>query len=291
MPACGIKDKAMRSLQMIAFGIGTLAVVLSGWVYVGSSGTERDIANFQTRVAKIGRNAPAPAFDAASLADLPEPVRRYFAFAFRSPVPAHALVRVEAEGDFRRPLTEEFNATTAEQVIAIGRPALVFSATTPVLPGIWARAYDYFAQGEMEMKAKIMSTLTVMDEDATPELNRISLRRWLLESALYPQALLPGGPVAWEAVDKNSARAVARAYGLRATMLAHFDAEGRMTKMTAEDDGDLTTPYHGSGEHVERSDYKLVGNQMIPMRFTISRSAGGKIYPFWDGRIKTISFE
>lgn len=274
-------------------GIVVLALVagLVGWVVLASNGTERDIAAFRDRVAALGAAAPAPAHDAAAVSELPEPVQRYFAFAFRGPVPRHSIVRLEAEGDFRRPLTETFAPTTAEQVIAIGEPALMFSATTPVMPGIWARAYDFFAEGEMEMEAKIVSAITVVDEKETPELNRISLRRWLLESALYPQALLPGGPVRWEPVDDDSARAVVEAEGLRAALIAHFDAEGRMTHMTAEEDGDLTTPYHGSGEHVTRRDYKAFGNQMIPTRFVISRAAGGEIHPFWDGRITGITFQ
>lgn len=281
----------MRTVKIIGFSVVALAFLLAVWIFVESRQTEGDIAAFRDRVAQTGSASPAPAYDPALVADLPEPVRRYFAFVFAGPVPTHTVVRVEAEGEFRRPLTRDFNATTAEQVIAIGTPALVFSATTPVLPGVWARAYDYFADGEMEMKAKILSTLTVMDEAPTPALNATSLRRWLLESALYPQALLPGGPVAWEAVDEMSARAVATAGGLTATMIAHFNDEGRLTHMSAETDGDLTTPYHGSGEHVSRADYQRIGNQMIPMRFTISRAADGELYPFWDGRITSIEFE
>lgn len=281
----------MRVFTIAAAVVLLVVAGLAGWVALASNRTEHDIGAFQDRVAELGAAARSPSHDASAVADLPEPVQRYFAFVFRGPVPAHSVVRLEAEGAFRRPLTETFSTTTAEQVIAIGEPALMFSATTPVAPGVWARAYDFFADGEMEMKAKILSAMTVVDEKQTPELNRISLRRWLLESALYPQALLPGGPVTWEPVDETSARAIVEADGLRASMLAHFDAEGRMTHMTAEDDGDLTTPYHGSGEHVTREDYRPVGNQMIPMRFVIFRAAAGEIHPFWDGRITEIVFE
>lgn len=283
----------MRILKLFGVAALALSIGLVGLVALASNGTERDIDAFQARVAELGAAVPAPAYDADAdtLADLPEPVQRYFSFIFSGAVPAQSVVRLEAEGDFRRPLTDTFSPTTAEQVIAIGEPALMFSATTPIIPGVWARAYDFFAEGEMEMKAKILSAVTVVDEEETPELNRISLRRWLLESALYPQALLPGGPVTWEAIDDNSARAVVAADGLQASMIAHFDTEGRMTHMLAEQDGDLATPYHGSGEHVTRDDYQAVGNQMIPMRFVISRAAGGEIYPFWDGRIADIAFE
>jgi hypothetical protein len=280
----------MKFRTCLMIGVCVLGAGAFGFVIHSSAQTEKDISRFQTRVADIAEDHAVPVVEPAQLAELPEPVQRYFGFVFNGDVAPFTHVELKAEGQFRRPGSEDFNPTTAEQVIAVGTPALMFSATTPVFPGVWARAYDFFADGKMEMKAKILSTITVVDERETPDLNRISLRRWLLESGLYPQALLPGGPVTWEAIDDTSVRAIVSADGLSASMVAHFDQEGRMTYMMAEKDGDLTTPYHGSGEHVTRGDYRAVGNQMIPHAFTISRAAGGKLYPFWEAQITDIRF-
>jgi hypothetical protein len=281
----------MKPLYWLSISLVALALAAGVFVAFQYQQTEHTISEFQERVAQLGANSPAPTIDMRRLNQLPAPVQRYFAYVFPGEIPRYAAVRLTAEGEFRRPQTDAFNLTTAEQVIAIGTPALMFSATTPILPMVWARAYDFFANGQMEMKAKILSTVTVVDETETPELNQISLRRWLLESALYPAALLPGGPVTWEPVDDQTARAVIKSGGLQARMLAHFDATGQMTYMSAEADGDLNSPYHGSGEHVTRSDYQRVGSQIIPMQFTISRASGGKIYPFWKGRVTSIAFE
>ncbi|SHI00386.1 DUF6920 family protein [Marivita hallyeonensis] len=240
---------------------------------------------------EIARSAPAPVAAQAAISNLPEPVQRYFGFVFPDGIPETRLVRLTSEGQFRRPQTDGFSFTTSEQVIATNTPALMFSATTPILRGVWARAYDFFANGEMEMKAKVLSTITVVDEHETPELNVISLRRWLLESALYPHALLPGGPVTWEVIDGQTARAVVAADGLQSSMIVHFGETGGITHMVAEEDGDLNTPYHGSGEHVTRSDYRNVGGVMIPHAFVISRMAGSEIYPFFDAQIISIVFE
>lgn len=281
----------MQFMKWIGIGLGLLLAIIAGVVGFGHFQTEKDISTFQSRIEAIAIERTAPQVTQAQMAALPRPVRRYFNFVFTEGIVDASVVRVSAKGQFRRPQTETFNFTTAEQVIAIGEPALVFSATTPIIPGIWARAYDFFADGEMEMKAKVLSLITVVDEAETPELNQISLRRWLLESALFPQALLPGGPVRWEAIDSNSARAIVEAGGLRATMIAHFDSDGRMTRMVAEEDGDLSTPYHGSGEHVTRSDYRNVESVMIPHRLVISRANAGKILPFFDAEITEITFE
>lgn len=194
------------------------------------------------------------------------------------------------EGEFRRPLTEAFNPTEVEQTIAVGTPALLFAARSSMTGGIWARAYDHYAEGKMEMRAKIGSTLTVVNEPETPELNQTSLQRWLLESSFYPQALLPGGPVSWEAIDDSHARAVVEYYGSKASLVATFNDDGSLASFEAEADGDLTTPYHGSGEHVVRSDYKEVAGMMVPHSFTVSRAADGELYPFWRGEVTSISF-
>lgn len=270
-------------------GAATLALGTAIAIGIGSYGTERDIRAFQDEIATIANSREVPSDEA--IAALPAPVRRYVSFAFPNGIPDVRLVRLTSEGQFRRPQTEGFNFTTAEQVIAVSEPALMFSATTPIIPGVWARAYDYFANGEMEMKAKVLSTLTVVDEHETPELNVISLRRWLLESALYPHALLPGGPVTWEPIDANSARAIVKADRLRSSMIAHFDASGAITHMVAEEDGDLSTPYHGSGEHVSRMDYREVQGVMVPHAFVISRMADGAIYPFFNARLTSLTFE
>ena len=277
-------------------GLALLAIVvaLGAVVLYSARQTEADIRAFRDRVERIGVAEPAPVYDpvaaGAAHADLPAPVRRYFDYVFVEPGEPTAFVELTMAGEFRRPLTDGFNPTTAEQTIAVGTPSLMFSARTSLLPGLWARAYDFYADGTMEMRAEIMSTITVVDEGATPELNQTSLRRWLLESPLYPAALLPGGPVRWVPIDDTHARAIVAADGLEASLVATFGPDGSLVSFHAEHDGDLTTPYHGSGEHVLRGDYRLVDGMMIPHSFTISRAAGGETFPFWIGEIETISF-
>ncbi len=287
-----------RLLRRAAVGLGIVVGLLVAVVAYSSFRTEGDIRRLRTEIVEVAEANPGRVYDPAAIADLPEPVQRYFEYVFGRPggtvddgaqgAPTH--VEMTMSGEFRRPLTEGFSPTTAEQTTAIGTPALVFSARTTVVPGLWARAYDAYADGEMEMKAKILSTLTVVDESETAELNQTSLQRWLLESPLYPAALLPGGPVRWEAIDDTRARAIVAADGLEASLVATFRADGSLRSFDAEHDGDLTTPYHGSGEHVLRTDYREVDGMMIPHGFTIARAAGGKTFPFWVGQIDEIAY-
>jgi len=281
----------MRRSWYVAAPIVLVLAALAGWIMISSIQTEREIASYTEIIRQVARKHPPVKADPAAIQALPLPVQRYLAFALPGPQARRGVVSLTAEGEFRRPLTEDFSPMTATQTIAVATPALMFDGTTSIMPGLWARAYDFFANGRMEMRARIVSTLTVVDESATEALNRTSLRRWLLESPLYPMALLPGGPVRWEAIDDTRARAIVSGFGLQAALVATFRPDASLASFHAEQDGDLTTPYHGSGEHATRSDYRRVAGMMIPHAFTIARAADGKIHPFWQGRITSIAFE
>lgn len=279
-----------RILRAAAFGLAAIAALATAGLVYAARTKRAQIDGFEAQVIAAARAGTAPV--AGDWSDLPAPVQRYFAFAFPGGVPPFRHVSYEMRGQFRRPLTPAFNPTRARQVVNLTAPDMVFSADTPVLVWpLWAIAYDIYLDGEMEMHASLLSALTVMEEGSTPALNRTSLRRWLLESPAYPMALLPGGPVTWEPIDDRRARAVVRAHGREASLVARFAQDGSLERFDAEEDGDLTTPYHGSGEHTARSDYRLVQGVMVPMAFTIARAAEGEIHPFWTGRITDIRFD
>jgi len=274
----------MRMARKVGIASTCLFLAVCSTVIYSSTALRNRITAMEAEVAASAKAIPL------AEADLPAPVQQYFAFTFPQGLPRNiAWVEVEMAGDFRRPLTERFEPTTARQVADARTPNFAFSADTPILGPLWAVAYDTFIAGKMEMKAKLLSTVTVVDEKGSPKLDQISLRRWLLESPAYPMALLPGGAVRWETVDDNHARAVVEAYGQTASLIATFRKDGSLERFDAEEDGDLTTPYHGSGEHTWRGDYRLVDGVMIPMQFVLARAAGGEILPFWSGRIRQIT--
>lgn len=281
-----MKRRALATAALA--GIAALAAALAATVAAMSQATESAIDTLREAAAGEASAHPPAWPDAAALDALPPPVRRWVAFTFPAGPALCVMADVEMRGRFRRPRTVDFADTTARQRIAGGTPALVFDATTPVRWPVWARAWDGYVGGRMSMKARILSTITVVDEPSTPALDRTSLRRWLLEGVACPNALLPGGPVRWEAMDDERARAVVRRGDLQAALLARFDAEGRLLQFDAEEDGDLALPYHGSGERVERSDFRLVQGVRVPHRFVVSRVAGGRVLPFWDGEVTSL---
>lgn len=278
----------MSLKRMALLGSAALVVLAGGYLAYQQRETTATIAAFESTVTEIAPPA-TPDVSEAALQALPAPVRRYFAFVFPQGVGVPARwVTFQQAGDFRRPLTDGFQPTTARQIVATAAPDLVFAAETPIWGPVWATAYDAYIDGEMEMAALLLGAVPVMHETSSPALDRMSLRRWLLETPVNPYALLPGGLVRWEAIDDDRARAVVAAHGYRASLVATFDDRGALTSFHAEQDGDLTTPYHGSGEHVVRGDYQLVDGVRVPMAFEVSRLAERVRHPFWTGRITEI---
>ncbi|WP_347253074.1 DUF6920 family protein [Leminorella grimontii] len=284
-------QKSLFPKRRILIAVGLTIAVIFIWIACAIRQTERDIATHVDSVRKIAMANDMPPEQFAGLAHLPTPVQKYLRFAVPNPQSAYRLVNAELEGQFRRPLMTEFSPTSANLAVAIGEPAMLFSAKTSMELGLWAKAYDFFANGRMEMRAKIASAIAVVDEKETPELNRTSLRRWLLESPLYPLSLFPGGPVRWESIDDTRARAIVSGFGMETSLIATFRPDGSLEAFFSEEDGDLTTPYHGSGEYALRNDYRLVQGMMIPHSFEIARASKGQRYPFWRGKIRAITFE
>ncbi len=278
--------------KLILISISAISIAAAAYIAYAAHDTRQTINEFEVAVVTSASSENLSPPEQQALMNTPVPVQLYFSFTFPNGIETvPRWVQFEQSGSFRRPLTETFASTTARQVIATAEPDLVFSAVTPILGPLWAVAYDSYIDGGMEMEARLLSAVSVMHEHGTPTLNQISLRRWLIESPTNPYTLLPGGIVQWEAIDDRRARAIARAHGYKASLIATFDSSGALLSFEAEEDGDLTTQYHGSGEHVARNDYRLIDNIRIPLAFEISRMAEGKKYPFWKGRITHLAFD
>ena len=285
----------MRHLKMIGLIVGAAsAVVAAGlavFVAVRAIDTAEVISGKVDAVLATARESDPVRVDEARLAELPEPVRRFFRFTFRGKPRPLRGVRMRLSGTFRRPGAESWDPMTATQYAAASTPAFVFIGETDVLPGVRATAMDAYVDGRMQMMVRIMSAITVVDEVDVPELNDSSLMRFFLEAPLFPTALLPNPHLKWEAIDSRAARAVISKGAFRRSFRVSFDDEGRILRYDAEHRAQANGRFHGAGEHARRADYREVDGVMVPMTFEIARVIDGEIRPFWRGRVERIEFD
>lgn len=285
-----LRKVMLGTAAAVALALATGAAVMAYAAADYHAGIDADIR----AVFAVAAERPALPVTAEELAALPEPVRRYLDFAFQGEPRRLRSLSVVQQGDFRRPGQTGWERMTAEQYVAATEPAFVFSGATQVLPGVTARAMDAYVDGRMRMRAKVFSAITVMAEDGGA-LDRVSLMRFVIESALFPSALLPGEHLRWEAMDETRARAVVLAAGeaIGAYVVTFDPASGALVRMESEAEGDPATAgrFHGAGEVVERSDYRAVEGVMVPHRFTLARRLGGDVQPFWKGEVTQIAFD
>jgi hypothetical protein len=286
---------AIGRIGKIAFGVAAAALFsVAGVLIYSATGTDAMISGNIERVLATARSPTPPRLAEPDMTELPEPVRRYFHFAFPDGPRALRAVRMELSGDFRRPGSTSWAPMTVEQYVSVVDPAFVFFGDTDVLPGVWARAMDSYVDGAMHMNVRLLSAITVLNEIDVPELNLTSLMRFFIEAPLFPSALLPNRHLRWEPIDGSTARAVVSKDGREVgAYRVTFDDAGRIVRYDAEKGGRKADEarFHGAGEVALRGDYRTVDGVMVPMSFQIARRIDGQMKPFWKGRVERIEFD
>lgn len=202
-------------------------------------------------------------------AGLPDPVRRYFDFAFngRTEVTLRA-VSFRQTGDFLLPVGE-FRADGHQ----IGRPATPVYAWTGTfrrfgLPIIESR--DAFLGDHHDMRAKLFGWVTVMQTDyeqpgQTASLHSYLTLRYYGQAPLMPWALLPNEYVAWAPRDETTAVLRISRPDLAGAYVVRFGADGRIEEMASDRalmEGNETMQF----EVGRKLDYREVNGFMVPTR-------------------------
>jgi len=105
-------------------------------------------------------------------------------------------------------------------------------ATFKMAPLLSIVGRDRYAEGKGSIKMRLLSLISVADRSGGG-LDQGALLRYLNETMWFPAAVL-SPYVTWEAIDANSARANMIYGGVTASATFVFDAQGRLTDMTAE---------------------------------------------------------
>ena len=138
---------------------------------------------------------PVP-FDAATLADLPEPVRRYLTHVIDPGTPLWQSVQVSMRGTIKIGAWRPFTAT---QVVA--QPGGYIWAANARLFGIPVIGYDRLSGGTAEMRWRLLDLVRVVAADG-PDVTRSAAGRLASEIALLPTAFQGA---AWTAAGPDTA--------------------------------------------------------------------------------------
>lgn len=239
----------------------------------------------------VGRLGNGPAargtFSRVQLADLPDPVVRYFEFALTPGQPMVRTARIEHAGRFRSGgLDAPWSRFKSVQHVSIEPPGFVWDAAIRMPPFLTVRVRDSYLLGIGAMQARVASLVRVVDASGGAELAAGSLHRYLAEAAWIPTALLPGRGVAWEPIDDRSARATLRDSGISVSLDFQFGERGEIVSVYTParyrdvDGRSVPTPWMG---HFKS--YAPVDGMMVPMDGEVEWLLPEGRLPYWRGRI------
>lgn len=280
-------------LKFIVFIISFLLLCGAGIRFYGQSHWDSGTQELRNRLQSARAPSEIRRVNFSELAELPEPVQRYFFAVLQEGQPLVAAASVRHKGSFNTAVgTQQWKPFTSEQLVITRRPGFDWNAKVFMLPGVPVHVHDAYENGEGLLHAAILGLFTVAEIRGTVELARGELMRFFAEAAWYPTALLPSQGVRWEPVDANSARGTLTDGALAITLLFSFDKHDLIETVRAETRGRLVdgktvpTPWQG-----HFSNYQERKNMRVPLDGEVEWLLPQGPAPYWRGHITEIDHE
>ena len=216
----------MRTVFALIAVAVTILIALGVWRLADKRAVEavyRNLASYQP-------SSPAQ-FDAAMIADLPDPAQRFFRFAIAPGTRLYTVAEIDMEGDFSLGNKEkpDYIPMRAEQILAAPHG---FVWQVHAGDKIWIAGSDGADDSKSWSRFWLLGILPVARAGGNPNHMRAAFGRYVAEAVFWtPAALLPGENVRWDAIDASSARVTVTHRGLEQAVDLTVDAEGRPVKV------------------------------------------------------------
>lgn len=280
--------------KAIVLIILAFVVAMVGIIAFGSYRWELGTKTLRTNLEAARLPIQPLKFDAREIADLPEPVQRYFRAVLKDGQPLIAAARISHQGTFNMSETgEKWSPFTSTQLVITQRPGFDWDGRIAMIPGINAFVHDAYVSGEGILHAALLGLVTVADIRGTPEAAQGELMRFFAEAAWYPTRLLPSQGVRWESIDNSTARATLKDGDTVVSLDFRFDEAGLIATVSAEArartvKGSLVlAPWMG-----RFWDYEVRDGMRIPLSGEVAwQLPDGSLFPYWRGRIMNIVYD
>ncbi|HEY8614909.1 DUF6544 family protein [Phenylobacterium sp.] len=166
-------------------------------------------------------------FDPAMVADLPEPARRYFAYAIQPGTPLRMVAEVEMTGELGLGSRERANylPMTGRQVLRLDGFVWQVRAGAAAM---WVSGSDGYVDAEGWTRFWLYDAIPVARAGGGDDFARSAAGRAVAESLFWtPAALLPSPKVRWEAVSVDTSRAIVSLAGHEHHVELTVAADGR----------------------------------------------------------------
>jgi len=266
--------------------IAMLIAAAVATVFAGASSWNRATG---TAVATLASpHGGAAVYSSADLADLPEPVARYFRRVLRDgqPIVRSAIATQDAEFF----LNGAWRPLRATQEMVTSPPGFVWDARIGMAPLVSAYVRDSYVAGTATMTASALGVYPIVHQTATPPLNAGALHRFLGEAIWIPTVLLPSPAVTWTARDERSAMATLRDSGNTVSLLFTFAADGLITSISGDRFKEDGGSYSLQPWRIQCDEYRERDGMLIPLHAEVAWITAGRAEPYWRGRITSITY-
>jgi hypothetical protein len=278
--------------KAVAVAGASLAAGAASAVAVGRWAWVRSTARTVDRLVQ-GRSSPHPAvFSPEQLADLPEPVARYFHFALTPGQPLIRSARIEHHGELRLGGFESpWRPFTSTQHVSTDPPGFVWDAALRMVPFLSVRVRDSYLDGIGSMQARLAGLIPVVDQSGGLELAAGSLHRYLAEAPWFPTALLPGHGLTWEPIDGTQARVTLTDQETTVSLEFQFAENGAIERtFTPERYREVAGAYVPTPWAGTYREYAWVEGMRVPIVGEVEWILSGGRLPVWRGRIRCIRY-
>lgn len=267
---------------LVLLGIGLAALLLLRLL-----DDRADRAEWARLVALQPRSPPH--FTPELVAHLPEPARRWFAFAIRAGTPLYPVAEITMRGRFALGTKEDprYRPMEARQILAAPEGFLWRMRTRGGMPlsGSDSARWTRF---------RLAGLIPVARAGGTPDHARSAFGRMVAEAAFWtPAALLPGPEVRFEPVDAETVRVTVRRGELEQAVEITVAADGRPERVVLQRWSDANPerrfrlqPFGGVA-----SDFREVAGFRLPFRVEGGNMFGTEAwFPFFLAEVTEIRF-
>jgi hypothetical protein len=236
--------------------------------------------------------SPGQVVSFEGIEDVPPPVQRYFRYALREGAPLVRAARIRHEGQFQMRPNGGWKPFTSTQHFSSQPPGFVWDARIRMFPLTPVFVRDSYVDGSASMLGKVLSMLTVVNQQGGADLNAGALMRYLAESAWFPTALLPREGLEWSAIDDDRALATLTDGATKVSLEFRFNGTGQIDGVLAPE---RSYPVNGRNQPTPWAgyfwSYEERNGMMVPMEGKVEWQLPEGVYPYWTARIAEVEYE
>jgi uncharacterized protein DUF6544 len=248
---------------IVVVGLALSLILATGVaVRVGTARFRERYEVEKQQLLRRARSASAGVIDAAAVARLPSPLRKYLEVTHSIGKPKIRTATLKQTGALRAAAGKPWMPFESEQVYSLEPPGFVWLARARAARWVHVMARDRFENGTGNMLIRLLGLFTVADARGPATDQGAGLRYWG-EIIAFPESVLDPR-LRWEPMDDRHAVMNVEHDGLKLTAVVEFGAEGYPIATHAERYRDVGGKPHLTSWSGYSQDWTVIDGRRFP---------------------------